>query len=221
MKIILIGEGKLTYFLAKQFILAGYSLTVISQDEDEARILCRQIKATVIVGDGSNPIILEEAAADQADVVLALTPHDQDNLVACQIAHRCYGVDKTIALVHDPSYQPVFEQLGITIAFSATQVLASLMEQQAEFFDIRSLFPVAAGQVNVTELVLEPSSPAVGQTLQTLDLPSGSLIACIIRQQRLIVPQGSSRLQSADRLILISQPDANKALILALTGSAG
>ncbi|MEL6248181.1 MAG: TrkA family potassium uptake protein [Cyanobacteria bacterium J06648_16] len=221
MKIILIGTGKLTYFLAKQFVMAGYALSVISQDENQARALSRQVKATVIVGDGSNPMMLEEAAVEQADVVLALTPHDQDNLVACQIAHLCYGVGRTIALVHDPSYQPVFERLGVTVAFSETQILASLIEQQAEFFDIKSLFPVAAGQVNVTELVLEPDSPAIGQTLQTLDLPNGSLIACIIRQQRMIVPQGSSCLQPDDRLILISQPEANKALILALTGSVG
>lgn len=220
MRVILIGGGQLTYFLAKKFANAGYHLTVINHDESEARSIARQVKATVILGDGSSPAILEEAGAYEADVLLALTPKDQDNLVACQIAQIRYQVSRTIALVNDPNYQTVFRQLGITIAFSSTQILANLIDQQAEFFDLKSLFPVAAGKVNVTELVLDENSPAIGQMIQELSLPSGSLIGCIIRHENMIVPQGNSRLQAADRLILISQPDQSEKMLVALIGPA-
>ena len=117
MKVILIGGGKLVYFLVRQFASKGYHLTIINQDAVEAKALARQLKATVILGDGSDPGMLKEAGAYQADIVLSLTPHDQDNLVACQIAQKRYGVPRTIALVNDPDYQEVFQQLGVTVAF--------------------------------------------------------------------------------------------------------
>lgn len=215
MRIILIGGDRLTYFLAKQFASAGYHLTIINREETEARSLARSVQATVICGEGSDPTILEEANAHRADVLLALTAHDQDNLVACQIAKKHCGVRRTIALVNDPNYQTFFETMGITVAFSATQILANLIEQQAEFFDIKSLFPVAEGKVNITEIILDAASPAVEKTVQSLPLPQGSLIGCIIRGGDIIVPQGSSCLYQGDRLILIAQPEQADKLLTA------
>lgn len=215
MRIILIGGGRLTYFLAKQFVLAKHHLTIINRDEAEARLFARTLHATVVLGEGSDPTILAEANAPQADVLLALTAHDQDNLVACQIAQKHCGIPRTIAMVNDPDYQTVFEQLGITVAFSATQILATLIEQQADFFDIQALFPVAGGKVTVTEIVLDADSPAISKMVQTLCLPSGSLIGCIIRDDKIIVPQGSSCLYQGDRLVLIAQPEQADTLLAA------
>lgn len=215
MRIILIGGGRLTYFLAKQFAMAKHSLTIINRDEAEARLYARTLHTTVVLGDGSDPTILAEANVPQSDVLLALTAHDQDNLVACQIAQKRCGIPRTIAMVNDPDYQTVFEKLGITVAFSATQILAALIEQQADFFDIQSLFPVNGGKVTVTEIVLDADSPAISKTIQTLFLPSGSLIGCIIRNDKIIVPQGSSCLCTGDRLILIAQPEQTDTLLAA------
>lgn len=221
MKVILIGGGKLVYFLVRQFASKGYHLTIINQDAVEAKALSRQLKATVILGDGSDPGMLKEAGAYQTDIVLSLTPHDQDNLVACQIAQKRYGVPRTIALVNDPDYQEVFQQLGVTVAFSATQILASLIEQRAGFEDIETLIPAAEGRVSVTEITLHEASPAVGQTLQALELPTGALVGCIVRDGQVIVPRGWSRLQAADRLILICQPEDYGQFLSQLTGAAG
>ncbi|MDJ0737747.1 MAG: TrkA family potassium uptake protein [Nostocaceae cyanobacterium] len=218
MKVILIGGGKLAYFLAKDFLNKGYQLTIINQDPTEARNLSRQLKATVILGDGTNLQKLQEAGAYQANIVLSVTHHDQDNLVACQIAQKCFGVARTIALVNDPDYQEVFLKLGVTVAFSATQILATLIEQQADFDEIKSLIPIAEGQLNITELILPEDSPAVGQRLADLALPEASLIASIIRQGKVIVPRGWSHLQAADRLILISQPQDYEQVLKILTG---
>lgn len=207
MKVIIIGQGKLLYFLAKQFISKGYHLTIITQDLAEAITISRQLKATVMTGDGSNPLILKEAEAYRANVLLSLTSHDEDNLVACQIAKKRYGVPRTIALVNDPEHQSVFEQLGITVAFSPIELLVNLLEQQTDFEQIKNLIPVAEGKVSVTEIVLVQDSPVIGKTLQELEFPPGSLIGCILREGEVIVPYGESRLQVADRLILISQPE--------------
>ena len=220
MKIIVVGGGKLTYFLAKHFVAVGHQLAIINRDPEEARLLARSVDAAVFLGDGSDPIILSEAEAAQADVVLALTTHDPDNLVACQISQHYFGVSRTIALVNDPNYQRVFEQLGISVAFSATQLLASVIEQQTDFFNIQSLFPVAEGQVTVTEIVLDETSPALDQPIQSLALPAGGLIGCIIRQGKLIVPKGAYRLRQKDRLVLIVQPEQADKMLAAFVKEA-
>ena len=218
MRIILIGSGKLAYFLAKQFASKNYYTTVINSDISEATLLSRQLKSPVIHGEGSASETLSEAGAYQADVVLSLTPHDEDNLIACQIAQKEYGVPRTIALVNDPENQEVFEKLGITIAFSATQIIASLIEQQTSSEEIRNLLPIAEGKVNVTEIALQPEHSVVGQTIDDLKLPVGTLIACILRRGEVIVPSGENSLESQDRLVLISQPESYGQLMRLLTG---
>jgi len=208
MKIILIGGSKLAYFLAKQFASKNYYTTIINADLEEAKTLSRTLKATVIHGEGSNPATLSEAGALQADVVLSLTTQDEDNLIACQIAQKEYGVPRTIALVNDPENQEIFEKLGITIAFSATQIIASLIEQQTATGDIQNLLPIAEGKVNVTEITLEANNPVVGLTINDVMLPDGTLIACILRQGEVIVPNGENSLQALDRLVVIGQPES-------------
>ncbi|MEL6580977.1 MAG: NAD-binding protein [Cyanobacteria bacterium J06607_15] len=208
MKIILIGGSKLAYFLAKQFASKNYYTTIINANLDEAKTLSRTLKATVIHGQGSNPVTLGEAGALQADVVLSLTTEDEDNLIACQIAQKEYGVPRTIALVNDPENQQIFEKLGITVAFSATQIIARLIEQQTTTGDIQNLLPIADGKVNVTEIALEKDNPVVGKNIDELQLPSGTLIGCILRQGEVIVPNGENDLQALDRLVVIGQPDS-------------
>ena len=208
MKIILIGGSKLAYFLAKQFASKNYYTTIINPDWEEARNLARNLKATVIHGEGSNPAILAEANAYQADVLLSLTTRDEDNLIACQIAQREYGVPRTIALVNDPENQQIFEKLGISVAFSATQIIANLIEQQTATGDIQNLLPIAEGKVNVTEIALEPNNPIVNRTIDDIKLPEGTLIACILRQGEVIVPSGENMLQALDRLVVIGQPES-------------
>ena len=216
MRIILIGGGKLVYFLTKQFASKGYYTTIINPDAAEATTFSRQLKATVILGEGSNIETLKEAGAYQADVVLSLTPYDQDNLIACQIAQKEYGVPRTVALVNDPENQEVFKQLGITIAFSSTEIIVNLIEQQTSSEEIKNLIPVAEGRVNITEITLRENTPTVGKTLQKLPLPDGTLIACIIRNGEVVVPRASTVLQQKDRLVLVSEPDQYGQLLRSL-----
>jgi trk system potassium uptake protein TrkA len=221
MRIIVIGGGETietVYFLARLFSRRGDQVTVVNPYPAEAQMLARQVKATVILGDGSDPTVLEEAGARRADVLLSLTPHDPDNLVACQIAQKLYGVRRTLALVNDPDNEEVFRQLGITEVFSATRVIGSLIEGQTLFDEIIHLFPAAEGRLYVTEVVLHGKAPAIAKTLQDLDLPEESLVAAIIRDQKVIVPGAGHQLQAADRLIVIALPENQQKILRTLTG---
>ncbi|MEO0377467.1 Trk system potassium uptake protein TrkA [Acaryochloris thomasi RCC1774] len=218
MRLILVGSGKLIYFLARQFASKGYHLTIITHDSAEATTLSRQFKATVMVGDGSNPATLKDAEAYRADALLALTAEDQNNLAACQVAQKQYDVSRTLALVNDPDNQAIFQELGISIAFSATEIIASLIEQQLEQEDIKTVMSAAEGEVGVVEIALNEDSPAVGKTIKELEISSQAQITCIIRNQYLVSPERWTRLQVNDRLVLVSRPEHYGPFLRVLTG---
>ncbi len=220
MRVIISGGGETietVYFLARLFAERGHRVTIINPYADETQYLSRRVKATVILGDGSDPHALE-AGARRADVLLSLAPYDPDNLVACQVAQKLYGVPRTLALVNDPDNEAIFRQLGIDEVFSATRVIGSLMEGQTLFDEITHLFPADEGRRYVTEVVLGEDAPALDKTLEELALPSESVVASILRHGQVLVPQAGSRLQVADRLILITSPGRQEEALKVLTG---
>ncbi|MGJ3238057.1 MAG: potassium channel family protein [Anaerolineae bacterium] len=205
MRIIIVGGSKTVYYLAREFMRQDFHVTIINRNADRARELAEKTKATVIHGEGTDLDIIEEAGARQADVVIGLTSHDEDNLVICQIAQKQFSVPRTIAMVNDPDNEAVFQKLGITIAFSATRILGSIIAQEAVFEEVTSLLPLARGKLNITEVRLDADAPAVGKNLIDLELSEETLIACIIRNEQVTVPRGSSVLEVDDHLILISE----------------
>jgi trk system potassium uptake protein len=218
MRILIVGGGKLVYFLTRTFTSKGHEVIVINKDRQECSHLARRIKATVVYGDGSDPQILAEAGAAGVDAVLAVTHKDQDNLVICQLASFRFDVPRTLALVNDPDHEEVFKKLKLTSVLSTTRILSSLIEQRTDFDDIINLVPIGEGRVNITEIILKETSPIVGQTLSEIDLPENSLIATIMREEEIIVPRGQTILQTGDRLVLITLPDNYAQVLKRITG---
>ena len=220
MKVLIVGGGKLGYFLCRTFLAKGYEVTIIDKDRDECTQLARRTNATVVEGEGSDPKILAEAGEHGADAVLAVTPNDQDNLVICQLARLYLGVERTIALVHDPDNERAFRELGVA-AVSTTRVLTNLIEQRAGFEEITNLIPISEGRVNVTEVMLKPTSPVLGQPLRDISLPADSLLAAIVRADQTVVPRGDTVLLADDRLIVITTPENHGTVLRALSGDEG
>lgn len=218
MNLILVGSGKLIYFLTRQFVSKGARLTLITKDPAEATALSRQFKATVLVGDGTDPAVLRDAEASRADALLALMDADQDNLAACQIAKKQFGTAKTLALVNDPDNEEIFEKLGVSIAVSATEIIAILIEQQFEQENVRTVMSAADGEVGVVEVALDENSPSIGKTIKELEVSSQAQITCIIRNQYLTMPKRWTRLQASDRLVIVSRPEYYGQFLRMLTG---
>jgi trk system potassium uptake protein TrkA len=218
MNIIAIGGGKTIYFLAKQFIAHGHNVTIINRNPEESQTMSHHLKATILLGEGSDPETLEQAGARSADVVVSMTSRDHDNLVACQVAREKFDVPRTIALVNDPENEEIFRKLGVSIVFSATKIISSLLEQQTDIIAITNLMAVAQGKVNVTEIHLPENAPVAGKTLEQIKLPKGFLIASIIRNDEILVPRGPTYLQAHDQLILIGEAKNYSDVLRMLTG---
>jgi len=152
-----------------------------------------------------------------ADVVLAITPNDQDNLVICQLASLQFGVPRAVALANDPDNAEIFQNLGVS-AFSTTHIVGSLIEQRASIEQITNLLPVAEGKVNVTEIALDAGFPVAGKLLKDIELPENALVAVVIRESQPIVPRGATRLLAGDRVVLITLPENHGPVLKAFTG---
>jgi len=215
----MVGGGGTAYYLARRFAAKGYDVVIVNRRGDDCARLARQSSATVVLGDGGNPRTLEDAGARAADVVLAITPYDQDNLIICQLATLRFGVPRAVALANDPDNAEVFERLGVT-SFSITDIVGGLIEQQTIVDEITRTLAVAEGRVNVTEIVLDERAPVLGRRLDEVDLPRGALVAMVVREGETIVPRGSDTLEAGDHLVLVTLPADHGPALRTLTGES-
>lgn len=218
MNVLIVGGGKLVYFLCRNFLSKGYNVTVINRKHEECVKLSRQTKATIIYGDGSDVRILEDAEIDCVEVVLAVTPNDHDNLIICQLAKIKFNVPRTIALVNDPDNEKIFAELGVSSTFSTTHIISKLIEQRTGFEDITNLVPLGEGKINLTEIILKQDSPILRMPLKEIKLPDSSLIISIIRQGEPIIPGGGTVLKEGDKLNVITLPDSLGEVLKIITG---
>lgn len=204
MRVIMVGGNETVYFLAKRFSKRGYHVTIVNRDPARSRDLAHSTGAWVVEGEGTDVRILEDAGARSADVFLAMTSHDQDNLVASQLADVYFGISRVIAVVNDPDNEAVFRKLGIRSVFSEAQIIGSVIDRETSFQDITALVPLASGRLRLTEVHIDDESPVLEKTISNMGLTEGALVACIIRGEEIIVPHGSTEIKLDDRLILIS-----------------
>jgi trk system potassium uptake protein TrkA len=220
MKIILVGGGRVIYFLSRRFLSKQHAVIVINRDPEECRWMARQLNVTVVHGDGSFPRVLEEAGAHDADAVLALTSSDSDNLVICQIAEKHFQVPATLAIVSDPDHEEIFPKLGIKNVISITRIVSTLIGERTEVEEITNLVSMGEGKVNIIELHLADDCPVLGQSLVDIPMPESSLIACVLRGDQTIVPRGATTLMAGDRVVLITAPESHEAAVKTLTGES-
>lgn len=218
MRVIIVGGGKRSYFLARSMISKGHRVTIINTDEDECKVFARRLKAVVVSGDGTVPRVLQDAEAEDADILLALTPNDEDNLAACQIALREFHVASVFAVVNDPENEEAFHKLGVAATFSMTSMITSLIEQRAQLDDITNLAPVMDGRLSLVELRIDEDSPAIDHSLQELRLPPGSLVVSLLRDEKVIVPGGSTVLLPGDRISFVADPSSYPRVLERLAG---
>ena len=218
MNIIIVGGGKKVYFLSKLLTGKEYNVTVINNDKVYCENFARENKASIVYGDGTRPYLLKDAGIAQSDIVMALTPRDQDNLVICQLASKMYKIEKTFAIVNDPENIEIFNSLGIETVFSTAQIMSSLIGQRILISEIKNLFPIEGGQAALMEVVIPEESQCINGRIDELGLPEDAVIGCIIRGNSVIIPKKDTFLRKNDKLVIITLAEFQNEVLSKLTG---
>lgn len=216
--VLLVGGRSKARALALSLLQKGYRVAAINRRAEDCRALAEIQALTVISGDGTRPFVLEDAGAQDADIAIALTPRDDDNLVICQLCKKRFHVKKTVALISDPRKTEFFYQMGIDSVVCAISVIARIVEQQAFLEKIATRIPIGEGSVSIAEVPIGPDAPAAGKKLWEIALPKEAIVGCILRAGQTLIPRGETRIAPRDVLILICAGDQENRAVKELTG---
>jgi trk system potassium uptake protein TrkA len=200
------------YYLTKALLSEGEEVLVIERELAKAEAVIDRLDGTAIHGDGAEVTTLREAGVERADVVVAVTGHDEDNLVIAQVAKHRFKVPRTIARVNNPRNRMIFDKLGIDATVSATDLLLSLLQQEIPSHPIVHLLSLQEGGAEVVELELNEASPLVGRAWQDVGTPGPTVLAAIVRGQQATVPSPDTILQAGDRLVIVTEASNEAAL---------
>ena len=216
MKTIIVGGGKVGFYLAKALLEEGYSVTIIEQDKEQCRFCANSLDAEIICGDGTDDDILRACGGENADAVIAVMGQDENNLICCQLAKKLFGVKKAIAKVNNPKNAEALKLLGVDIVISATDNIIRSLEHEVDIKSIKQLLPLNNGEAALLEITLPQDYQLDGTPLMELKLPANCNIACINRSGSTIIPRGKTTLKSGDTLLVVALGEEEKELRQAL-----
>src|SRR5919202_6070455 len=202
---IIAGGGKVGFFLARELIEQGHEVLIIENNAERAESIANELGNVVLRGNADEASTLADAGAERADVVIAVTGDDEDNLVICQVAKRRFGARRTVARINEPRNESIFRLLGIDATVNATEVLLSILEQEIPQANLVPLLRLRNTDVEVVEAVLSDRSSAVGRPLRELQVPAESTVAVVIRNGSAIFPTGATVLQPGDEVIALTR----------------
>jgi len=220
MFVIVVGGGKVGYYLAKELIGAGHEVVLMEKDRARAAQITDEIGSIVVAQDGCEGKYLAEAGANRADIVAAVTGDDEDNLVICQMAKHHFDVPRTIARVNNPKNEHLFKHLGVDEIISPTRMILGSIEQDIPVHELLHLAALGHGELELIEAQLTADSPAVGQVAKDLDLPDGCAIFAVIRSEVAMPIRAETVLMEGDKVIAIGRPECEAALHGQLIGEA-
>lgn len=207
MKIVIIGGGKVGYFLAKTMLKTKNHLILIEKDPARAQQLADELNIDVIYGDGSNISILEEANIHEANIVAAVTGNDEENLVICQIVKASYSNQKTIARINNPKNIAMFKALGVDKTVCSTKVIADLIEYEIASENIKIVQTFERGHMILAELNITQKCEWKDLQVKDLDIPKDLVLVSIIRKEETLFPKGDTFVHVDDHIMVVSSPD--------------
>ena len=216
--VLLVGGRSKAKSLAQSLLKKGYQVTVINKDLSDCEKLAENEKLTVIHGDGTKPYVLEDAGAGNMELVIALTPRDEDNLVVCELCKKKSRVPKTLSLLSDPHKTDFFYKMGVDSVVCAISAVTGIIEQQAFMEEMAKAIPIGEGRVQLLEVPITETDPAAQKQVWEINLPKEVIIGCILRRDQTLIPRGDTRILAGDILVLISGNEQEEIAILELKG---
>jgi trk system potassium uptake protein TrkA len=206
MYVIIVGGGKVGLNLARELLDKEHELTLIEQDRPRYLSVEEELEHVVQYGDGTELWVLERAGIQRADLVVAVTGDDEDNILVCQVAKEKYLCDRTIARVNNPRNLQHFKLLGIQPVVSATDLILRLIEHEVPRYGLVHLLALEEERLEIIELEVSADSRAAGRTIAQVDLPDGSLIISVLREGKGFVPKPDTVIEAGDQVLLVLDP---------------
>lgn len=216
MYIIIGGGGDVGYYLTKSLLNQGHEVLLLEKGSARFQALSDELGQAVIRGDACEARTMEEVGASRADIVIAVTGEDDDNLVICQMAKKRFSVGRTIARLNNPKNELLFQKLGIDVTVSPTRSILSLIEAEIPGSTFVTLMTLKRAGLEIMEIRIPPNSPIVGKTLNTINLPRSGNIALIIRDKEYIVPTADTKILANDEVYALVSREGEEALRTAL-----
>jgi trk system potassium uptake protein len=201
--VLIVGAGKVGWNLARELIAKRNEVTVVESDPHRYAVVEEELEHSVQYGDGSELWVLERAGIERADLVIAVTGDDEDNMLISQVAREKYGVDRIVARCNNPRNLQHFELLGIKPAVSATDLILRLIEHEVPKYGLVHLLDLPQERLEIIELEVADGSPAAGSAVKDLGLPDGSLVISVLRDGAGFVPSGDSVVHPGDEVLLV------------------
>ena len=215
MNILIVGGGKVGANLTSVLSTQGHQVTIIEMNSTVFTKLQRMLpQATIVLGDGCNPLLLREAAIETMDAAVAVTGDDEDNLVVAKLAKHEYSVAKVVARVNNLKNEWLFTpRMGVDIAVSHATMLARVIHEELSMGDLVPLLKLNGGQISLAEVTVTPLSHAIGSRVDQLKLPEECVLATLLRNGQILIPRGQLQLQAGDKIIALVRTEQQAELV--------
>jgi trk system potassium uptake protein len=217
--VLVVGGGKVGYYLARELIESGHEIVLMEKDRARADQITDEIGSIVVAHDGCEGKYLGEAGCARADIVAAVTGDDEDNLVICQMAKHHFDVPRTIARVNNPKNEALFKHLGVDELISPTRMILGSIEQDIPVNELLHLASLGEGKLELIEAHLQEGSPAIGRAPKDLDIPEGCSLFAVVRDGIATPLRLDTILQSGDKVIAIGASECEGLLREQLIGN--
>ncbi|KNY28346.1 potassium channel family protein [Pseudobacteroides cellulosolvens] len=204
MYVVIVGGGKVGFYLAKTLIEKKYEVTLVDWDFNKAERLKYELGECVMYASGSSIDGLEKAGCSRADVIVAATSDDEDNLVICQLGKKYFNVPKAVARISNPKNERIFAELGVGTTISGTSSIAEAIERYVAKQQLTTLLTFDHNEMVLLEAELEEDSPVVDKSLSEITLPYECVIALVLRGRNVLFAKGNTVLKPKDMVIAIS-----------------
>jgi trk system potassium uptake protein len=193
--------------VARTLLRRNHEVTLIEQRRDRYELLEQEFEYQVHNGDATELFVLERAGIGRpADIVIAVTGDDEDNLVIGQLAREKYDIDRVIARVNDPRNQQTFDLLGLQLTVSATQMVLGLIEHEVPAHELIHLLELRKENLEIVEVEIDEGASAAGKRVEQLSLPEGARLISVMRNGKAEIAVGSTRLEAGDQVLAILEP---------------